>query len=237
VRSSNVYFIRLANDYSLDKEMAALYLSTGMRVNYRGGKNYDPFLDEPSKEKIISNWEQFVFPVRRSLYSNPALYGKETRYKSEFSFLAWGQGQLTATPVALARMAGAIANAGVLQPSRYTLDIAGKTATAEAPVQLARDASAAEKIKDFMVAQSSTPGKEKIKDHEVKVAGKTGTPARVINGKDYYDGWYVFFAPTPDKKSHTVVCIRVEKSGSSANAVEVANEIMPVLKNRYIGSF
>ena len=237
IRSSNIYFIRIANDYTLDKQMADLYLATGMRVNYRGGKNYDPYLDEESKSKIITNWEQFVFPVRRALYSNPDLYGKETRYKSEFSFLAWGQGQLSSTPVALARMAGAIANGGMMQPSRYTLDVAGKSQSPEAPVQLAREASYAEKIKDFMIAQSNVPGKEKIKDHNIKVAGKTGTPARIINGKDYYDGWYIFFAPTPDKTSHTDVCIRVEQSGSSANAVEIANEIIPVLKKRYIGSF
>lgn len=237
IRSSNIYFIRLANDYTLDNEMADLYLGTGMRVNYRGGKNYDPYLDEQAKEKIRSNWQQFVFPLRRALYSNPSLYGKETRYKSEFSFLAWGQGQLTSTPVALARMAGAIANGGVMQPSRYTLNIAGINTAQGEPVKLAREGSYAEKIKDFMIAQSNQPGKEKIKDKEIKVAGKTGTPARIINGKDYYDGWYVFFTPTPDKSSHTVVCIRVEQSGSSANAVEVANEIMPVLKKRYMGSF
>ncbi len=237
VRSSNIFFIRIANDYSLDNEMADLYLSTGMRVNYRGGKNYDPFLDEESKEKIRSNWQQFVFPLRRALYSNPALYGKETRYKGEFSFLAWGQGQLTSTPVALARMAGAIANGGTMQAPRYTLNVAGNATAPGTPVQLARDSSYAGKIKQFMIAQSNVPGKEKIKDKEIKVAGKTGTPARIINGKDYYDGWYVFFTPTPDKSSHTVVCIRVEQSGSSANAVEIANEIMPVLKKRYTGSF
>ena len=237
IRSSNVYFIRIANDYTLDQQMADLYLATGMHVNYRGGKNYDPSMEEQNRLRILSNWQQQVFPIRRSLYSNPKFFGKETRYKSEFSFLAWGQGQLTSTPVALARMAGAIANGGVLQPSRYALNIAGVPTTVEAGQAVAQKPLYAEKIKEFMIAQSNVPGKEKIRDKTVKVAGKTGTPARIINGDDQYDGWYVFFAPTPDKKSHTVVCIRVEQGGSSANAVEVANEILPVLKTKYLGSF
>ncbi|HTL06903.1 MAG TPA: FtsW/RodA/SpoVE family cell cycle protein [Chitinophagaceae bacterium] len=237
IRSSNVYFIRIANDYTLDQQMANLYLATGMHVNYRGGKSYDPAMEEQSKLRIVNNWQEEVFPIRRSLYSNPKYYGKETRYKSEFSFLAWGQGQLTSTPVALARMAGAIANNGVLQPSRYALEVAGAPAVLPAGQPLAAKPVYAEKIKEFMIAQSNVPGKEKIKDKTVKVAGKTGTPARIINGDAQYDGWYVFFTPTPDKKSHTVVCIRVEQGGSSANAVEVANEILPVLKTKYLGSF
>ena len=40
VNSSNIFFIRLANEFNLEDQMAALYQSTGMRMNQRGGYDY-----------------------------------------------------------------------------------------------------------------------------------------------------------------------------------------------------
>lgn len=238
IRSSNVFFIRIANEYSLDDELANLYFATGIKVKLEGGNNYKPALTDQQKAAILKDWQTSVFPVRRSLYNNKAFYGKQKRYRSEFSYLAWGQGKLTATPVAMARMAGAIANKGLLQPSRYVLETGGLATAKEQAISIAKDSLYADKLKDFMIAQSNVPGKEKIKDKEVKVAGKTGTPSRTVNGKDQFDGWYVFFTPTPDKQSYTVVCIRIELGQASSNAVALANEIVPVLKSRgYLGSF
>jgi cell division protein FtsI/penicillin-binding protein 2 len=87
-----------------------------------------------------------------------------------------------------------------------------------------------------MIDQSNQPWKQKIKN--IVVAGKTGTPERVINGEIESDGWYVFFAPTPDRRSRTVTCIRIERGKGSSNAVVVANAIAKVLEKRgYIVSF
>ncbi|HUP13559.1 MAG TPA: hypothetical protein VM187_15145, partial [Niastella sp.] len=66
----------------------------------------------------------------------------------------------------------------------------------------------------------------------------SGTPERVINGEIESDGWYVFFAPTPDGKSRTVTCIRIERGKGSSNAVLVANSMAKVLEKRgYLVSF
>jgi cell division protein FtsI/penicillin-binding protein 2 len=87
-----------------------------------------------------------------------------------------------------------------------------------------------------MIEQSSRPGKQKI--HTMKVAGKTGTPERIVRGIKQSDGWYVFFAPTPDNTSYTATCIRIETGQSSANAVLLANAIAKILQKRsYIVSF
>ncbi|CAN5545472.1 hypothetical protein BH09BAC4_BH09BAC4_15670 [soil metagenome] len=233
VRSSNVYFIRTANDNKLDNELADLYLATGMNIDFVGGYSFSDTRTAKEKEQIEQHWRDSSFVVRRNLY-NSLQYPR--RYRSEFSGLAWGQGQLTSTPVALARMAGAIANKGVLQPSRYVLNRAGTPQPVPQGSRLARQPDYAEQLESFMIDQSNS-GRSKISI--AKVAGKTGTPERIVQGVRRNDGWYVFFAPTPDGRSHTVVSVRIELGESSADAVQLANTVVaPILKQRgYLGSF
>lgn len=233
VRSSNVYFIRMANDYALDNELANLYLATGMNIDYIGGYSFTNSRTPADRATILQHWHDSSFVVRRKLYKD-LRYPR--RYRSEFSGLAWGQGQLTTTPVGLARMAGAVANHGLMQPSRYVLRQGGKPVPVAPGIPLMNQ-PAADLLRDFMIEQSNPGGRAKI---EVgKVAGKTGTPERMVLGEKRNDGWYVFFAPTPNGKSHTVTCIRMELGESSADAVKLANTaIAPILKERgYLGSF
>ena len=233
VRSSNVYFIRTANDNKLDNELADLYLATGMNIDFVGGYSFSDTRTAKERDQIEQHWRDSSFVVRRNLY-NSLQYPR--RYRSEFSGLAWGQGQLTSTPVALARMAGAIANKGVLQPSRYVLNRAGTPQPVPQGSRLARQPDYAEQLESFMIDQSNS-GRSKISI--AKVAGKTGTPERIVQGVRRNDGWYVFFAPTPDGRSHTVVSVRIELGESSADAVQLANTVVaPILKQRgYLGSF
>ncbi|WP_336518319.1 FtsW/RodA/SpoVE family cell cycle protein [Pollutibacter soli] len=229
VHSSNIFFIRLANDYDLEDHMAALYKATGMNLHQTGGYNYRPTEDHQQEEASYAIWRNGALKKDRRAYLNPEYKGKTKRYRSDFSGLAWGQSVLTSTPASMARMAGAIANEGMLMPSRYTLVEAGQTNVPAKGVMVAADSSYAGIIKKFMYEQSNA-GKQKIKS--VKVAGKTGTPERIIRGERMSDGWYVFFAPTPEKKSNTVVCIRIEEGLSSANAVLVANTVADILAKR-----
>ncbi len=235
VRSSNVYFIRTANDDKLDNELADLYLATGMNVDFVGGYSFSDTRTNPERSLIRRHWRDSSFVVRRNLY-NSTQYPK--RYRSEFSGLAWGQGQLTSTPAALARMAGSIANQGVLQPSRYVLNLSGKPQPVIAGQRVARQASYAGQLESFMIDQSNPSG-GRSKINVARVAGKTGTPERIVQGVRRNDGWFVFFAPTPDKRSHTVVSLRIELGESSADAVQLANTVVaPLLKQRgYLGSF
>ncbi|GAB3786025.1 hypothetical protein GCM10028818_48690 [Spirosoma horti] len=235
VRSSNVYFIRTANDHKLDNEMADLYLATGMNVDFVGGYSFSDTRTDPERDQIRKHWRDSSFVVRRNLYSSTQ-YPK--RYRSEFSGLAWGQGQLTSTPVALARMAGAIANKGVLQPSRYVLEQAGKPQAIGTGQRVARQANYADQLESFMIDQSN-PSEGRSKISVARVAGKTGTPERIVQGIRRNDGWFVFFAPTPNGQSHTVVSVRIELGESSAEAVQLANTVVaPILKQRgYLGSF
>ncbi|MBC8151409.1 MAG: penicillin-binding protein, partial [Bacteroidetes bacterium] len=235
VRSSNVYFIRTANDNGLDNNLADLYLATGMNIDFVGGYSFSDTHTKPEQNQIRQHWRDSSFVVRRKLYQSDRY---PRRYRSEFSGLAWGQGQLTSTPASLARMAGAIANRGVLQPSRYVLSRAGKSQPMPAGKSVARQPDYADELASFMVEQSNPSG-GRSKISAVRVAGKTGTPERIVQGVQQNDGWYVFFAPTPNGKSHTVVSLRIELAESSAQAVDLANTVIaPLLKQRgYLGSF
>ena len=235
VRSSNVYFIRMANDNALDNELADLYLATGMNVDLIGGYSFADTHTDAERVQIRQHWRDSSFVVRRKLYKSTQY---PRRYRSEFSGLAWGQGQLTTTPAALTRMAGAIANKGVLQPSRYVLDLAGKPDALGAGNPIARRPDYANQLEEFMIEQSN-PSEGRSKISVARVAGKSGTPERIVQGVQRNDGWYVFFAPTPDGRSHTVVTVRIELGQSSADAVNLANAVVaPILKQRnYLGSF
>jgi cell division protein FtsI/penicillin-binding protein 2 len=73
----------------------------------------------------------------------------------------------------------------------------------------------------------------------LKVAGKTGTPERVVRGQRINDGWYTFFAPKANGAGHVVVCIRIEDVKGSSVAVRMAGKhVIPVLKELgYVKSF
>jgi len=234
VRSSNIFFIRAANDNRLDDQLANLYLATGMNVGLVGGYAFNDTHSEAEQRQIREYWQENSFNVRRKLYESNRY---PRRYRGEFSGLAWGQGQLTATPASLARMAGAIANGGVLQAPRYVVKQAGRKRPL-GPGKRIGQPEYAQFLQEYMIEQSNPwRGGEKIKGS--RVAGKTGTPERIVKGELQNDGWYVFFAPTPDGRSRTVAAVRIELGKTSADAVKLANTIVaPLLRQRgYLGSF
>ena len=60
VRSSNVYFIRLANEYALDNELANLYLATGMNIDYVGGYVFNDTHTPADRARIHSALARFL---------------------------------------------------------------------------------------------------------------------------------------------------------------------------------
>ena len=101
---------------------------------------------------------------------------------------------------------------------------------------LLKDPQAAALMTKYMQEQSAN---KKDKLGGMTVAGKTGTPERILKGERINDGWYVFFAPKMKGPGHIVVCVRIEKTKGSSVAVRLAgSHIIPVLKKYgYIKSF
>lgn len=231
VKSNNSFFIRLANQERLQEEMGTLYMQTGMFLHGVGGYYYE---SEPNNAEQQNKWRELW---RNTEFKSVNSYNpnniRRTRGRG-VSGMAWGQGELIASPAAVARVASGIANNGVLMPNRYVLSVSGKPTSPMNGVALTKAPYAAH-MTDYMLKQSAGK-KERLK---LNVAGKTGTPERVWKNERINDGWYVFFAPKPNSAGHIVVCIRLEDTKGSSEAVRLAGQyVIPVLLQRgYIKSF
>src|SRR5664279_250805 len=120
-------------------------------------------------------------------------------------------------------------------PSRYVLDVNGHGTGSKQGIAIAGDSVYAQYLSTYMREQSAP----KRNQFGIFVAGKTGTPERIVKGESINDGWYVFFAPEPNDTGHIVVCIRIEGTKGSSDAVALAGaHIIPLLlQSNYIKSF
>jgi cell division protein FtsW (lipid II flippase) len=223
VRSNNSYFIKLANEERLQEEMATIYMQTGMFLHGVGGYYYER---NPVNEKQEENWRKFW---RRTEFASLKSYDKNDIRKTRgrgVSGMAWGQGELIATPASIARLAASVSNHGVLVPHRFVLKISDSVIQTKPGVAIANDSQYAATLKSYMLEQSAN----KVKDLHLVVAGKTGTPERIWKGERINDGWYVFFVPKAKGSGHIVVCTRIEKAKGSSEAVKLAGKhIIPKL--------
>jgi cell division protein FtsW (lipid II flippase) len=232
VKSNNSFFIRLANEEQLQEEMGTLYLQTGMFLHGVGGYFYN---NDPSN---ISQQDQWRELWRKTEFTSLKHYNpnniRRTRGKG-ISGMAWGQGELVATPAAVARLASAVANNGTLVPNRYVLKVSNNPTSVKEVTPIAKSPLYAQYLTKYMQEQS-------LPKHEslgIYVAGKTGTPERILKNNRINDGWYVFFAPKANGGGHIVTCIRVEDAKGSSEAVKYAGmHVVPLLLKRgYIKSF
>ena len=231
VKSNNVYYIKLANEEHLQEEMADIYLKTGMFLRGVGGYYFEKQSNnEIQEDKWKSFWRKTEFNTKPKY--DPSNIRK-TRSKG-ISGMAWGQGELIATPAGIARLASGIANNGTLLPNRYVLKISDSVPVAKSGIQLTKNPEYAKLITDFMIKQSA--GKTGLL--KIAVAGKTGTPERIWKKEPINDGWYVFFAPKGSGTGNLVVCIRVESTKGSSDAVLLASKhVIPfLLEKKYIKS-
>jgi cell division protein FtsI/penicillin-binding protein 2 len=229
-RSNNVYFIKLANQEHLQEQMATLYLKTGMFLHGVGGYFYKKRPENTNaaqEEKWREFWRKTEFNIKPKYDPNNIRRGRA----KGISGMAWGQGDLIATPAAVARLASGVANGGILMQNKFALKINDTVIGARISEKLTESADAL-LLKQYMI-EESVPKRVVLK---LAVAGKTGTPERIWKGKDIDDGWYVFFAPNPTGGGYTVTCIRIESTKGSFDAVRLAgNHVIPyLLKMGYI---
>ncbi|WP_285009155.1 FtsW/RodA/SpoVE family cell cycle protein [Pedobacter faecalis] len=232
VKSNNVYYIKLANEEHLEEDMARLYLKTGMFLHGVGGYYYEKGAQNAEQEKEwFSLWRETEFNTKPRY--DPARI-RRTRAKG-ISGMAWGQGELIATPAAVARVAMGVANKGTLVPNRYVLKVSDSATSVKPGIKLAENPRYAELMKDYMLKQSAG----KVWTLKMNVAGKTGTPERIWKQEQINDGWYVFFVPKKDGQGHVVTCIRIESTKGSSKAVLLAGQhvIPALLKLGYIKDF
>lgn len=234
VKSSNVYFIKLINEENLDNELAEIYLNAGIAI---GGKNKSSYQLSPmqkqeqdkTNKQLQQKWKSNVFAKNRGAYDNKKLPAKR-RLQSEFSYLAWGQGQIDATPLSMARISSAVANQGKLIETQYVLKTSNGTKNNALQTYKIVDENSANILKSYMQKQSEAVSSDYI------IHGKTGTPTRTHkkNGKkiNINDAWYIFFVKSEKAKGYLSVAVRIEKGIASKNAVVLTKEvIIPVLES------
>lgn len=223
VKSNNVYFIKLANEEQLQYKMADLYLKTGMFLRGVGGYYYDRDTNNlKQQDKWMALWERTEFNTKPK-YDPTRI--RRTRAKG-ISGMAWGQGELIATPAAVARLVSGVANKGQMVANRYVLEISDSVTSVNPAIKIANEPQYADSIGRYMLKQSEN----KTYILGLKVAGKTGTPERIWKDEKINDGWYTFYAPSANGKGHIVVCIRIESTRGSSKAVRLAGQhVVPAL--------
>ena len=224
VKSNNVYFIKLANQEQLQENMGDLYLKTGMFLHGAGGYYYNkPGENSAQEEKWKQLWRKTEFNTKPKYDPNNI---RKTRAKG-ISGMSWGQGALIATPASVARMAAGIANDGNMIANRFVLQISDQPQPVKTGTKLVSNPEYARLMQGYMIKQSEL----KTGTLGLAVAGKTGTPERIWKKEQINDGWYVFFAPTANGKGNIVVCIRIEATRGSSDAVKLAGKhVIPFLK-------
>jgi peptidoglycan glycosyltransferase len=130
----------------------------------------------------------------------------------------YGQGDVLASPLRMARLAAAIASAGAIREPHVERSSAGA-----APGQLLPAASA-RLLGSFMRDAVLSGTGRSIRGVATPIAGKTGT-AEVADGASH--AWFVGFAPYGPAKSRIAVAVILENAGyGGAAAAPVAGEIV-----------
>ena len=195
--------------------MATLYMQSGMFLHGVGGYYFDNDTNNISQQdKWRKLWRETEF---QSLKRYDPDNIRRTRALG-ISGMAWGQGELVATPAAVASIASGIANNGIMIPNRFVLNVNGKPTKCKTRRRHCRGFFICKYLSTYMREQSAP----KRNQFGIFVAGKTGTPERIVKGESINDGWYVFFAPEANGTGHIVVCIRIEGTKGSSDAVALA---------------
>jgi cell division protein FtsW (lipid II flippase) len=143
---------------------------------------------------------------------------KRARVQATLPQVGYGQADVLATPLRMARVAAAIAADGRLRDVRWT--------AADAPPQpdVFLDPGSARLLARFMRDAVLGGTGRSLRDHPWRVAGKTGTAE--IAGKPSHS-WFVGFAPFGAAPKRVAFAIIIENAGyGSVNAAPAAAEIV-----------
>jgi cell division protein FtsW (lipid II flippase) len=147
------------------------------------------------------------------LYEIPlAPPGNPRAVRDTLPFAAYGQGQVLASPLKMARVAATIAAGGAMPQARWVIDETNRRVDAPRPVL---SASAAQTLARAMRQVVLEGTGRSLKEVEPPVAGKTGT-AEVQDAPSH--SWFVGFAPYGASRHRIAFAVIVEHGGYGASA-------------------
>jgi penicillin-binding protein A len=140
------------------------------------------------------------------------------RVREALPQVGYGQGEVLATPLRMARVVAAIAADGVVRDVR--LDSGG----ARGPAQTFVSGAVARLLARYMRDVVLTGTARTLRDHAVPIAGKTGT-AEVSGAPSH--AWFVGYAPYGAASKRIAVAVIIENAGyGGAAAAPAAGEIV-----------
>ena len=193
------------------------------------------------QEAIAKQAKAFGFGEELSipLKATPSVY-PENLDDAQTALTSFGQFDVRVSPLQMAMVSAAIANAGIeMKPylvdqiftSNLTLLEEGK------PTELRRSitTSTAERLKTMMIASVSSGVGSNARIPGVKVAGKTGTAENGVN--DPYTLWFTGFAPADNPQ--VAVAVVIEDGGGKGQsgrgntlAAPIAKKVMEAVLNK-----
>ena len=228
-RSSNCYFINLVNDYELYPNLFNVYRIVGAQLGY--SKPYGLFYSDST---MLNSFNDSITKYRvdeavekyREYIEDKSL---EPMKEHAIWQWAWGQGDLAATPLTMARVASIVANEGAMKPTRFLLN--------EKPIDGIQviTRNEAEAIGKAMVYEAENHTKCKIKSTYNTIGGKTGTANRHLYDENDVlkdrsnDAWYICYVKdkTDASKNSIAIAVRIERGQSSTAAkLLVKNKVL-----------
>jgi peptidoglycan glycosyltransferase len=193
------------------------------------------------QEAIAKQAKAFGFGEELSipLKATPSVY-PENLDDAQTALTSFGQFDVRVTPLQMAMVSAAIANAGI-EMKPYLVDqifTSNLTLLEEGnPTELRRSitTSSAERLKTMMIAAVSSGVSSNAKIPGVKVAGKTGTAENGVD--DPYTLWFTGFAPADNPQ--VAVAVVIEDGGGKGQsgrgntlAAPIAKKVMEAVLNK-----
>jgi hypothetical protein len=142
-----------------------------------------------------------------------------SRLRATLPQAGYGQGDVVATPLRMARVAAAIASSGILRDTRV---VAG-TPTSTSPQVLLTPGAATTLGRYLRDSVLSGTGRS-LRGHPWRIAGKTGT-AEVHDAQSH--AWFVGYAPYGPAEKRVAFAVLIENAGyGGAAAAPAAGEIV-----------
>jgi peptidoglycan glycosyltransferase len=142
------------------------------------------------------------------------------RLRATLPQAGYGQGDVVATPLRMARVAAAIASNGVLRDARLETDDATRKAATHALVTADAANTLGRYLRDSVL---SGTGKS-LRSHPWRIAGKTGTAE--VHGAPSH-AWFIGYAPYGKAEKRVAFAVLIENAGyGGVAAAPAAGEIV-----------
>ena len=218
--SNNIYFIKTLNNLDLYGEYGRLCWECG--VPFDGLLPYGLYSDEIATNKKM--FDEAINKARTIGLDKWAIYkdsGEHRKLNDHEWGYAWGQ-SISASPLFVARLVGAIGNGGVLMESRFC----------------SKDSI---RIKEVLLTEEEAGIMQSAMQYQAKgsfgllsstIGAKTGTPERAFQNGKMNDAWHTFFilGEETTNKHPIAVCVRLERvNATSSIATDFSKEILKIL--------